>query len=73
MELVTTVVSRAGAKMSSVRWKFRMTPMRWVFTGIAAAAIAVILVRFVLGLGATTNLNDQWPWGLWISFDVLLG
>lgn len=47
--------------------------MRLVFMAIAAVAIAVILVRFVLGLGATTNLNDQWPWGLWISFDVLLG
>jgi Ni/Fe-hydrogenase subunit HybB-like protein len=29
------------------------------------------LVRFVLGLGATTNLNDVYPWGLWISFDVV--
>ena len=27
--------------------------------------------RFVLGLGATTNLNDTYPWGLWISFDVV--
>lgn len=73
MELVTTFVKEAGAKFTSVRWKFRMTPMRWVFTGIAAAAIAIILVRFIFGLGATTNLNDQWPWGLWIAFDVLLG
>ncbi len=29
--------------------------------------------RFVFGLGATTNLNDGYPWGLWISFDVLTG
>lgn len=55
------------------RWSFRITPMRLVFMAIAAVAIAVILVRFVSGLGATTNLNDQWPWGLWIAFDVLLG
>lgn len=73
MELVTTFVNSAGAKLNSVRWRFRITPMRLVFMSIAAVAIAVILVRFVLGLGATTNLNDQWPWGLWISFDVLLG
>jgi len=73
MELVTTFVNRAGAKLTSVKWKFRITPMRLVFMSIAAVAIAVILVRFILGLGATTNLNDQWPWGLWISFDVLLG
>ncbi len=29
--------------------------------------------RLFLGLGATTNLNDGYPWGLWISFDVLTG
>jgi Ni/Fe-hydrogenase subunit HybB-like protein len=29
--------------------------------------------RFLFGLGATTNLNDGYPWGLWISFDVLTG
>jgi len=25
------------------------------------------------GLGAVTNLNDQFPWGIWIGFDVLCG
>ncbi len=30
-------------------------------------------VRFVKGLGASTNLNDQFPWGIWIGFDVLCG
>ena len=25
------------------------------------------------GLGATTNLSDRFPWGLWIGFDVLCG
>ncbi len=29
------------------------------------------LARFVFGLGVTTNLNDNYPWGLWISFDVV--
>jgi Ni/Fe-hydrogenase subunit HybB-like protein len=28
-------------------------------------------IRFIFGLGATTNLNDTYPWGLWISFDVV--
>ncbi|MDR1961489.1 MAG: Ni/Fe-hydrogenase cytochrome b subunit [Gracilibacteraceae bacterium] len=55
------------------RWTFKMTPWRGVFLLIALLALAIILVRLVLGLGATTNLNDQWPWGFWISFDVLLG
>ena len=55
------------------RWTFAITPMRLVFAAIAALAILIILVRMIWGLGATTNLNDQWPWGFWISFDVLLG
>jgi c(7)-type cytochrome triheme protein len=30
-------------------------------------------LRFTSGLGASTALNDQFPWGLWIGFDVLCG
>lgn len=33
----------------------------------------VTVVRFTRGLGATTNLSDAFPWGLWIGFDVLCG
>jgi len=55
------------------RWSFKITPTRIVFAALAAVAILIILVRMIWGLGATTNLNDQWPWGFWISFDVLLG
>ncbi|MEM5818661.1 MAG: hydrogenase, partial [Desulfitobacterium hafniense] len=54
MEVITTFKNKTGEK--STRWTFRMTPMRWVFMAIAAAAIAVIIVRFIAGLGATTNL-----------------
>lgn len=39
-----------------------------LLTGVGVLAS---LVRFVFGLGATTNLNDIYPWGLWISFDVV--
>lgn len=30
-------------------------------------------VRFFRGLGSATNLSDQFPWGLWIGFDILVG
>ena len=29
--------------------------------------------RFLFGLGATTNLSDANPWGVWIGFDVMSG
>lgn len=38
----------------------------------ALAAITLIL-RFTNGLGAVTNLTDQFPLGLWIGFDVMAG
>ncbi|SDM79792.1 Ni/Fe-hydrogenase 2 integral membrane subunit HybB [Geoalkalibacter ferrihydriticus] len=37
---------------------------------VALAAVGGA-IRFIFGLGATTNLNDTYPWGLWISFDVV--
>jgi len=30
------------------------------------------LARLVLGLGATTGLNDGYSWGIWIGFDFVL-
>jgi Ni/Fe-hydrogenase subunit HybB-like protein len=30
------------------------------------------LTRLALGLGATTALNDAYPWGIWIGFDFAL-
>ena len=40
---------------------------------LAGAGTLAAVARFALGLGATTNLNDGYPWGLWITFDVLAG
>jgi Ni/Fe-hydrogenase subunit HybB-like protein len=30
-------------------------------------------IRIFGGLGAATNLSDQFPWGIWIGFDILCG
>jgi Ni/Fe-hydrogenase subunit HybB-like protein len=40
---------------------------------ILAAGAYATYVRFVHGLGASTNLSDEFPWGLWIGFDVISG
>lgn len=39
---------------------------------IAVGAVGAFL-RLTQGLGATTGLNDSFPWGLWIAFDVMAG
>lgn len=40
---------------------------------IFLSGIIAIYIRFTRGLGAATNLSDQFPWGLWIGFDILCG
>lgn len=42
----------------------------WALVGLGLISMAA---RLFLGLGATTNLSDGYPWGLWISFDILAG
>ena len=40
---------------------------------LAAGGLLVLAARLFLGLGAVTNLNDQYPWGIWIGIDVATG
>ena len=47
----------------------------WTMLGgtLAIALGVLVVIRFTKGLGAVTNLSDQFPWGLWIGFDMLVG
>ncbi len=47
----------------------------WKSVGAILIGLALysIIIRFVYGLGAATNLTDEFPWGLWIGFDILCG
>lgn len=47
-------------------------PMQLLATLFAVAAI-LILYRLATGLGTITAMNDGYPWGLWIAFDVVTG
>jgi Ni/Fe-hydrogenase subunit HybB-like protein len=49
------------------------TPGVIVIAVIAALGLLVLGVRLFFGLGAVTNLNDQYPWGIWIGIDVATG
>ena len=53
----------------------RTASMIWtgIFSVIMAAGAYATWLRVTRGLGAVTNLSDQFPWGLWIGFDVLCG
>ncbi|MFN8587031.1 MAG: Ni/Fe-hydrogenase cytochrome b subunit [Candidatus Eisenbacteria bacterium] len=52
---------------------FRLSAWGIVFWTIFVLFLYVTWMRFAKGLGATTNLTDQFPWGIWIGFDILCG
>lgn len=60
-------------KVKIFGWNFTVTPARYILTAIALFSIGVMLVRLITGFGTVTNLSDEWPWGIWIAFDVLTG
>ena len=54
--------------------KFRsFKPTFWNMTATVLIALGAVAAfqRFTLGLGATTHLSDQFPWGFWIGFDFI--
>ncbi|HJV67379.1 MAG TPA: Ni/Fe-hydrogenase cytochrome b subunit [Geomonas sp.] len=50
-----------------------VTPFTLLLAALIGIAAVVGCYRLWFGIGAASNLNDLWPWGLWISFDVLGG
>ncbi len=51
----------------------RVHVVKSILWGLVGLGLAVAVSRFAFGLGATTNLTDATPWGLWIGFDVMAG
>jgi Ni/Fe-hydrogenase subunit HybB-like protein len=51
----------------------KLTPALKILIALAAAGGLVMIWRFIFGIGATTALNDGYPWGLWIAYDVVTG
>jgi Ni/Fe-hydrogenase subunit HybB-like protein len=55
------------------RYISKLTFWKVVAAAILAAGAYSVIYRFTRGLGPSTHLGDQFPWGLWIGFDVLCG
>ncbi len=55
--------------------KYLSTLSFWKIAAVVFLSVGAYstFVRFFYGLGASTNLNDQFPWGVWIGFDILCG
>jgi len=70
-----SAVAAAGAhehhvEFAGLRGKF-WTPANLLLAALMAFGVYSFVARFALGLGASTNLSDTWPWGLWIVFDLV--
>ncbi|MGD9158183.1 MAG: polysulfide reductase NrfD [Desulfobacteraceae bacterium] len=64
------------------KWKFILNELKpkGFFTlfniisfPIIILGLVIIAYRFANGIGSVTNLSQDYPWGLWISFDVVTG
>ncbi len=53
--------------------KFKLTFWRVVFIVVMLIGLYGVFVRFTQGIGPATHLSDNFPWGVWIGFDVLCG
>jgi Ni/Fe-hydrogenase subunit HybB-like protein len=62
----------AHAQAQPVGGPILTTPFKFLLTLFAIAAV-LILYRLATGLGTVTAMNDGYPWGLWIAFDVVTG
>jgi Ni/Fe-hydrogenase subunit HybB-like protein len=40
---------------------------------IAAIGLYFLFIRFAEGMGAVTNLNTGYAWGIWVVYDIIVG
>jgi Ni/Fe-hydrogenase subunit HybB-like protein len=50
-----------------------LNPVTVVCGVLIAVMASILLVRFIYGLGAVTNINDGYSWGIWVVVDVMIG
>jgi Ni/Fe-hydrogenase subunit HybB-like protein len=50
-----------------------MTRPFMVLLAIAGIGALVAMYRFVFGIGSVSNLSNGYPWGVWITIDVVIG
>jgi Ni/Fe-hydrogenase subunit HybB-like protein len=50
-----------------------LTPFNIISIPTIILGLIILYFRFTQGLGSVTNLNQQFPWGFWIGFDVVTG
>lgn len=44
-----------------------------LLVAVLGVGTGIMLLKFAFGIGAVSNLSNQFPWGIWIGFDVMGG
>ncbi len=78
-QMNTAVISSEVSRLGRFFWeevKPRgkwLTPFNVISIPIILVGLVILYFRFVYGLGSVTNLSQQYPYGIWIGFDVVTG
>lgn len=53
--------------------KISIGPVMKILFALIGVGALVALLRYIFGIGFISNLSDEYPWGIWIGFDVVSG
>jgi Ni/Fe-hydrogenase subunit HybB-like protein len=53
--------------------RLRLSPLVLILLTLMGIAFIIAMVRFAVGIGAISNLNNAYPWAFWVSFDLFTG
>src|SRR5262245_15146737 len=65
--MTTTTTNSMPAADGAVRWRV----IALVLWGLVIAAVLATVVRFATGIATIANINQAYPWGWWVGFDML--
>ncbi|WP_295402818.1 Ni/Fe-hydrogenase cytochrome b subunit [uncultured Thiocystis sp.] len=52
----------------------KLLTRQFYFMGVLALIAGYFIIRrFIFGIGDVSNLSDGYPWGMWITYDVVTG
>jgi Ni/Fe-hydrogenase subunit HybB-like protein len=74
MSLGSEVKRFIGFMLGEMKPKGKLlTPFNVISAPVILVGLVLLVIRFTKGLGAVTNLSQDYPWGFWIGFDVVTG
>ncbi len=50
-----------------------LTPAFYWVLAVVLIGMGIVGYRYIVGIGAVSNLSDGYPWGIWLSYDVATG